>query len=165
MVATIGTLSDIASPEYGEDGEDRDEEEAGQGKMSEDDEPGWVICTITNIIQQCIKRFWQKQMKHVKLTQLRWWDTAEYFCENNQKYGTPELRVSAVVYTQMAHDAAAHAPTTFGELLDCLEIVPRISQIPQGTSPPGSSHMRLGSVKPQSNTGIPCVAPAVESAF
>jgi len=52
----------------------------------------------------------------------------------------------------MDHDGATPVPTTIGELLDCLDMVSGISQMPQGTSGQGSSHIGRGSVKPQSNT-------------
>jgi len=43
-----------------------------------------------------------------------------------------------------------------------LEIVRGISQMPQRTSRPGSSHIRLGSVKSQSNMSISGLKPAAE---
>jgi len=43
-----------------------------------------------------------------------------------------------------------------------VDIVPAISQMLQGTSRPGSSHIRLGSVKPQSKSSIPSGEPAAE---
>jgi len=46
--------------------------------------------------------------------------------------------------------------------MECLDIVPGILQMPQGTSRPGSSYMRLCSGKPQSNPSIPCLVPATE---
>jgi len=46
--------------------------------------------------------------------------------------------------------ATVAAPTTFGELMQTLDIVPGKLQIPQGTSKSGSSHIKLGSGKPQS---------------
>jgi len=78
------------------------------------------------------------------------------------KNGTSALRVPAVVQQQTDDDAATPVPTTIGELLECLKIVPGISQMPQGTSRPGSSHIRLCSVKPQSNTSISGLEPAAE---
>jgi len=48
------------------------------------------------------------------------------------------------------------------ESLWSLDIVPRISQRPQGTSPLGSSHIRLGLVKPQSKSSRPSGEPAPE---
>jgi hypothetical protein len=46
--------------------------------------------------------------------------------------------------------------------MESLDIVPGISQRPQGTSRPGSCHIRLGSVKPQSESSIPSGEPAAE---
>jgi len=48
MLVAIGdSLSDLASSDAGEDWEDEDAEETEQGNLSEDDEPGWVMGTIT----------------------------------------------------------------------------------------------------------------------
>ena len=46
--------------------------------------------------------------------------------------------------------------------MESLDIHPGISHWLQGTSPPGSSHIRLGSVKPQSKFSIPSGEPAAE---
>ena len=86
----------------------------------------------------------------------------DYFCETDKKYGTPKLRVPTVVQPQLDHDAAAPALTTFGELMECLNIVPSIPQMLQRTSRPGSSHNRLGSGKPQWAMSLRGLAPAVE---
>ena len=52
MLIAIGdSLSDLASSDDGEDGEDEDDEETVMGKLSEDDEPGWVMGTITQTVQ------------------------------------------------------------------------------------------------------------------
>jgi hypothetical protein len=72
------------------------------------------------------------------------------------------LRVPAVVQPQTNDDAQAPPPTTFGELMESLDIVPGILQRPQGTSRQGSNHISLGSVKPQSKLSIPSGEPAVE---
>jgi hypothetical protein len=57
MMATIGdSLSDLASSNDGEDGEDEDEE-TEQSTLSEDDEPGWVIGSISKTVQQHRERF------------------------------------------------------------------------------------------------------------
>jgi len=162
MMAAIGdSLSDLASSDDGEDGEDEDEE-TEQDKLSEDDEPGWVMCTITKTVQQRMESFRQKQMKLDELTQPGWEDAADYFRERDKKYGTAELRVPVAVQPQTDDGASAPPPTTFGELMAKLDIVPGILQMPEGTSRPGSSHIRLGSVKPQSNTSISGLEPAVE---
>jgi len=161
MAATGDSLSDLASSDDGEDGEDEDEE-TEKGKLSEDDEPGWVMGTISKTVQQRMESFRQKQMKLDELTQPGWENAADYILERDKKYGTAELRVPVVVQPQTDDDASAPPPTTFGELIERLDIVPGISQMPQGTSRPGSSHIRLGSVKPQLNTSISGFEPATE---
>jgi len=163
MLVAIGdSLSDLASSDDGEDGEDEDDEETEQGKLSDDDEPSWVMGTITKTVQQRMESFRQKQMKLDELTKPGWEDAADYFRERDKKYGTSELRVPAVIQQQMNDDAPAPPPTTFGELMESLDIVPGISQRPQATSRPGSSHIRLGSVKPQSKSSLPSGEPAAE---
>jgi len=147
------SLSDLESSDDGEDVEDEDDEETEQGKLSEDDEPGWVMGIITTIVQQCIERFRQKQMKFHELTQPGWENAVEYFGKWDKNYGTSEVRVLAVVQLQMNVNAPPHPPTTFAKIMKRLDIVSGISQ---GTSRPGSSHIRLGSVKPQSKWSIPC---------
>jgi len=161
MMAAIGdSLSDLASSDDGEDGEDEDEE-TELGMLSEDDEPGWVMGTISTTGQQRMESFRQKQMKLDELTKPGWEDAADYFRERDKKYGTAELRVPVVVQPQTNDDASAPPPTTFGEFMERLDIVPGISQMRLGTSRPGSSHIRLGSVKPQSNTSISGLEPAL----
>jgi len=163
MLVAIGdSMSDLASSDDGEDGEEEDDEETEQGKLSEDDEPGWVMGTITKTVQQCMERFRQKEMKLDELTQPGWEDAATYFCERGKKYGTFELRVPAVVQPQTNEDARVPPPTTFGELMETVDIVPGISQRPQVPSRPGCSHIRLGSGKPQSKLSIPSGEPAAE---
>jgi len=94
MLIAIGdSLSDLVSSNDGEDGEDEDDQETEKGKLSEDDEPGWVMGRITNTVQQRMERFWQKQMKFDELTQLGWEDAADNFRERDKKYGTSEFSV------------------------------------------------------------------------
>ena len=57
MVAIRDSLSDLASSDDGEDGEDEDDEETEKGQLSEDDEPSWVMGTITEMVQQRLERF------------------------------------------------------------------------------------------------------------
>jgi hypothetical protein len=160
MLVAIGdSLSDLASSDDREDGEDEDVEETEQGKLSEDDEPGWVMGTITKTVQQRMGRFRQEQMKFDELTQPGWDNGADYFRERDPKYVTSELRVPAVIQPQTNDNALPHPPTTFAELLESLDIVPRISK---GTSRPGSSHIRLSLVTPQSQLSIPHGEPAAE---
>jgi hypothetical protein len=96
---TIGnSLSDLASSEDEEHGkgEDDDEEDTGQRKLSEDDEPGWVMDKISKTVQHRMESFWQKQMRLDELTQPGWGDTADSFRERDMKYGMTKLKVPAV---------------------------------------------------------------------
>jgi hypothetical protein len=86
MLDAIGdSLSDLASSDDGEDGEEEDDEVTEQGNLSEDDEPGWVMGTITKTVQQRMERFPQKQMKLDELTLPGWEDAADYFSERDKK--------------------------------------------------------------------------------
>jgi len=81
MMAAIGdSLSDLASSDDGDDGEDEDVE-TELGKLSEYDEPGWMIGTISKTVQERTESFRQKQMKLDESKQLGWEDAADYFRE------------------------------------------------------------------------------------
>ena len=154
MLNAIGdSLSYLATCDDSEDVEDEhddDDEETEQGKPSQDDEPGWVVGIISKMVQRRMERFWQKQMKLDELTQPGWGDAANYIRERDMKYRTTELQVPAVVTSQTDQVAAAPPPTTSGQLIETLDIVPGISLMPQSTSQSGSGHKRQGSGKPQS---------------
>jgi hypothetical protein len=117
---------------------------------------------ISNTVQQRMEMFRQKQMKLDKLTPPGWEDAADYSCKYDKSYGTSKLRVPAGFQPQTNEEVPAPPPTRFGELMQSLNIVPGISQTPQGTFQPGSSYIRLGSVKPQSRSSIPCGEPAAK---
>jgi len=134
MVAIRDSLSGLASSNDGEDGEYENDEETEQGKLSEDDKPGWGMGTITKTVQKRMERFRQKLIKLDELTQLGWENVPDYSPKRDKEYDTSELMVPAVVQAQTDDDASAPAPTTFGELLACLDIVPGISPLPQGPS-------------------------------
>jgi hypothetical protein len=87
-------------------------------------------------VQQHMERFQQKQMKLDELTQLGWEDAAYFTPDREKMYNTSELMVLAGVQTQTDDDTPAPAPTTFGELMACLDIVPRMLPLLQGTSRP-----------------------------
>ena len=118
--------------------------------------------TITKMVQQHMVRFRHEEMKFNELTQPGWKDAADYICELYKKNGTSEMTIPVVVRLQTDDDAPAPPPTTFGGLMECIDIVPRISQMPQWTSRPGSSHIRLRSVKPHSQSSIPSGVPSAE---
>jgi hypothetical protein len=52
----------------------------------------------------------------------------DFFCEQDKKYGISELIVPAIVQRQTNDDALAPPPTTFGGLIESLDIVPSKSQ-------------------------------------
>jgi hypothetical protein len=60
LLNAIGdSLSDLASSEHDEDGEDQDDdaEDTEHGKLSEDDEPGLVMGTISKTVQHRVESF------------------------------------------------------------------------------------------------------------
>jgi len=163
LYAIRDSLTDLESSNDAEDEEDEtdDEEDIKQGNLSDDDEPGWVMGAFTTIVQKCMQRFRQKPMRLDKLTQPGWGDATDYFRERYMKYGMAILRVPAVVNPQPDTTGVAPLLTTCGELLKTLDIVPRQSQMQQGTSRPGSSQMWLVSEKPQSYQCIASIAPTI----
>jgi hypothetical protein len=72
------SLSDVecADDEEDEEVEGDDEADTAHGKLSEDDESGWVMSTITKTVQHHMESFRQKQMGLDKLMQPGWGDTA-----------------------------------------------------------------------------------------
>jgi hypothetical protein len=66
------SLSDLASSDDEQDGEDEedDEEDPELGKLSDDDEPGWVMRTITKTVQHHRESVRQRQMRLEELIQL-----------------------------------------------------------------------------------------------
>jgi hypothetical protein len=137
MLIAIGdSLSDLESSEDEEDAddEDDDEEDTGHGNVSYDDEPGWVMSTISKTGQHSIESLLQKKLMLDELTQLGLREAADYFCERDTMYGTTELKVLAVGKPQADSTAATPSPTTFGELMQDIDIVPGQSQMPQLTS-------------------------------
>jgi hypothetical protein len=105
------------------------------------------MSTIAETTQEHMLGFWQKQMYYEVLTHLGRGDAADYFNERDSKYGTTSLRVPVVVKPQTVDHAAAPAPSTYSELVECFDIVHRISQMLKGTYQPGTSDM--GCWKPQ----------------
>jgi len=146
-----GSLSDLASSDDEEDGEDDedDEEDTQLGKLCDDDEPGWVMSTISNTVQHGMVSFRQRKTRLDKLTQPGWGDAANYFGERDMKYETAKLNVPAVVKSQLDMTAATPSLTTFGEDILTLDVIGGQSQMLPVTSRPGSIEMRLGSEKPQ----------------
>jgi hypothetical protein len=118
MLNTMGgSLSNIASSDDEQDGEDKedDEEVTRLGKLSDDDEPGWVMGTVSKMVRHHMESFQQMQMRLNDLTQSAWRDAANYICKNNMNDGTAALNVPAVVKPQIHMTAAIASVTTAGE--------------------------------------------------
>jgi len=107
-----------------------------------------------------MERVRQKSIKLEESTQRGRGDAANILRDKDEKYGTTELKVPAVVQPQTADDAASSAPTTFGELMETLDHIRRRLQMPQVNSRPGCSYMRLGSGKPQTHEHVLSLPPA-----
>jgi len=129
-------LSDLASSDNGNEWEFEDEyeEDPELGKQSDNDEPGWVMGTLSKTVQYCVESFLQNEMKLDNWTPLGWGDVINFFRERHMKYETTKLTVPAVVQPQMKVDAAASALTTYGELTENHDSVPGKSQMLQVTS-------------------------------
>jgi len=109
-----------------------------------------------------MERFRQKQMKLDEMTEPGCGDAADYIGERDKKSSTSKLKVPAVITPQTDDDAAAPAPTTLGEHMEYLDVIPGILQMLQVTPRPGGSDNRWGSVKPRWNTGKVGPVPAKE---
>jgi hypothetical protein len=156
MMNAIGqSPSHLARSNDREDGENQDDEQTEQVPLTENDKPGSVMCPITNMVQQRLERFQQKQVMLDKLTPWGWEDAADCFYGRDKKYGTSRLMVAAVVQQHMVDDAAAPALTKCSERMEYLDIVRGVLQMPEGTSQPGTTHVKLHSVDSQLNISIP----------
>jgi len=93
-------------------------------------------------------------MKLHEMLQWGWGYAADNLREGGKKYGTAQLNIEAVIQSQNDEVTVVPAMTSFVAVIETLDIDPRISQMPQGSSQPGSSHMRLGSTKSQSHKCI-----------
>jgi len=154
--AIADSSSDLASSDVQQDAEDKedDEDDAELGNGSDDD-PGWVLDTISKTVQHRMQSFRQQQMRIDELTQPGWGEAAKYIRERDMKYETAQLQLPAVVKPQIDMTEATPSPTTYGELLLTLDIVCEQSQMPAVTSWQWSSQMMLYLEKPLSYIFIP----------
>jgi len=161
MVAIRDSLSDLASSDHGKDGDDDDDEDTAQGQLSEDDDPGWVLGTIS---KPCCSE-WRDFVRS------RWILTNWH----NQDGGTQPTTFMEEI------SSTAHPNWGFQQSFNCKRMMMELHLHPQNweslrsvltlsqgyrkyskASRPGSSHIRLGSGKAQSNTGIAGLAPAAK---
>ena len=128
--------------------EDEDEEDPQLGMLSEDDEPNWLMGTISKTVQHRIEQFQLYQLKLAQLTQPGWEDASNYCCERENIYGMTEWKVPALFQPQTEDGAASSALMTYHEPMETIDSVTGEAQMPHETSQPGSIHMRLRSWKP-----------------
>jgi len=137
MLNAIGdSLSDLECSDDEQDWEDKEdnEENSELGKLSDNDEHGWVMGTISETLQHRMESFWQKQLRLDKLRQVWWGDPAIYVRQRDMNYGNSELKVPAVAKFQIDMTAAIPSPTTFGEHMQTVDIVRGQLQMPAVTS-------------------------------
>jgi len=162
MLNTIeDRLSDFESSEddqYREDVDD-DEEDTEPGMLSTDDEPHWVMGTISTTVQHRMQSFQQMQMRLHKVTKPGRGNAADYFRARDMKYSMTELEFPRVVKPQTDTTATTPTPTTSGELMRVCDIVPGKFQMPQVTSRQVSSQMRPGWEKHQADNHIVSLIP------
>jgi hypothetical protein len=125
LTANGHSLSDLVSSDVRQDGEDEEDndEDTELSKLSDDNECGWGMGTITKTVQHHIVIFRHNQMRLDKSTQPGWGDTANYLCERDMKYGTAELKLLAVGKPQIDTTAATPSPMTVGEHMQTPAIV------------------------------------------
>jgi len=82
LIATGDSLSDLASPNDKECGEDEadDQDNTEQSTLSNNDTPRWVMGTITKTVHERMVTLWETQIGLKKLMQSGWADAADYFC-------------------------------------------------------------------------------------
>jgi len=83
------------------------------------------------------------------LTHPGWGDVVNYFHARDMKYRTAELKLPAVVKPQIDITAATPSLTTFGKLMQTLDIIRGQSRKLAVTSGAGSRKMRLLPENPQ----------------
>jgi len=102
--------------------------------LSEDNQSGLVMDTITNTIPHHMECFQHKQMWIGELRQPRGRNSANYLHEGDMIYRTTGLKVPVVTQQLTDKDVAAPPRTIFGELMQSLNVVPSKLQMIQLTS-------------------------------
>jgi len=154
------SLSNLASSDDEQDGEDEedDEEDTVLGKLSDGDEPGLEMCTISKTVQHRIEKFRQTQMRLDEFMQLGLGETANFFRERDMKNGAAESKVPVVVKHQIYTTASTTTPTIFRQHMHTLDVVRAQCQMLAVISPAASSPMRVGSEKPELHKFLPVLS-------
>jgi hypothetical protein len=74
-----------SNDEQNGEGEEDNEEDTELGKLSDDDNPGWVKGTISDTLQHCIESCSQTRIRLRELTQPGWGDAANYNHQRDTK--------------------------------------------------------------------------------
>jgi hypothetical protein len=134
LFAFRDSLSDLASSDDEDDGEDEDDEATEQGKLREDDEPGWVMGTISKTGKQRMEHFRQIQIMLDELTQPGCGDAADNFCERHTTYRMAASIVLPLFKQQIEQVVAKPALLAEREHVVTFNIIPGILPMPPGTS-------------------------------
>jgi hypothetical protein len=99
LYAIGDTQSHLESSDNGENGEDEeyDEEHTEHGNLNNNDEPGWVMCKISEMVPHHMESCRQKRIRLEELIQPGWKEVANHFRQSEMKYGMSQLKVRAVV--------------------------------------------------------------------
>jgi hypothetical protein len=81
-----------SNDEQNGEGEEDNEEDTGLGKLSDDDNPGWVKGTISDTLQHCIEICPQKRIWLHELTQPGWGMQQTTTISEIQSMGQPNSR-------------------------------------------------------------------------
>jgi len=93
------------------------EKDTGHGMLSEYDEPGWVIGTISITLKHCMDSIQQKHQRPDEMTRPGWVDVVNSFSEGDIQYGMTELDVPAAGKLQLDTNAPTPAPIKCGTLI------------------------------------------------
>lgn len=87
MYTICDSQSNSTISDYVEVGEDEDEDavDTESGKLNNELITGWLMGTISKVVEQHMENLRQKQMRLGKLMQPRWGDAANYFGEQDMR--------------------------------------------------------------------------------
>lgn len=156
LIAIEACLSNLAILDDKEDVDVKADDRNGSelGKLSENDEPGWVMGTLSKEVPQSMETYLVMEIWHDELTQLRWWDMADYFPYRDMKCWMAALKLLPIVISLADKVAATPGTTKFVKLIVTVDNVPGKSQMLDGHPHQGCSHTMLGFPKPQSDKQI-----------
>jgi hypothetical protein len=120
MLNAIGdSMSDLAMSKNEEDGEDEDddEEDTEHGTLSDNEEPGWLMGTISKMVPERMECIRQNQLRLDEKTQQLWGDAGDFVRERDMKYRRTELEVLALGKPLPVCTAATPSPTSFAEFM------------------------------------------------